>query len=118
MNTFTRSEKKPTKTWPLAFIAAALLFTGISAQAQQQITPYPPGARPFYWWGADNTVWNYRLQIQQEQQRLSVLIDRARYIRFSPAGYLEHMRQLNALRTRISKLNSQLRAYLNMHWRR
>ena len=118
MNTFTRPEKNPAKTGALAFIAAVLLFTGISAQDQQQITPYPPGARPFYWWGADNTVWNYRLQIQQEQQRLSVLIDRARYIRFSPAGYREHMRQVNALRTRISKLNGQLQAYLNMHWPR
>ena len=118
MNTFTRPEKNPAKTGALAFIAAVLLFTGISAQAQQQMTPYPAGATPFYWWGADNTVWNYRVQIQQEQQRLSVLIDRARYIRFSPAGYREHMRQVNALRTRISKLNGQLQAYLNMHWPR
>ena len=118
MNTFTRSEKKPTRTGALAFIAAVLLFTGISAQAQQQRTPYPAGATPFYWWGADNTVWNFRLQIQQEQQRLSVLINRARYIRFSPAGYREHMRQVNGLRTRISKLNGQLQAYLNMHWPR
>ena len=117
MNTFTRPEKNPAKTGALAFIAVVLLFTGISAQAQQQITPYPPGARPFYWWGADNTVWNFRLQIQQEQQRLSVLINRARYIRFSPAGYREHMRQVNALKTRISKLNGQLQAYLNLHWR-
>ena len=86
-----------------------------SASAQ---TPYPGGATPYYWWGNDNTVLNLRIQIQQNYQRLNALLYRARFIRFSPTGYQDHMRQVNSYRQRIAVLEQQLRNYLAMHWNR
>tara|TARA_Y100001934_G_C11708477_1_gene475556 strand:+ start:218 stop:544 length:327 start_codon:yes stop_codon:yes gene_type:complete len=84
-----------------------------SASAQ---TPFPGGATPYYWWGNDNTVLNLRLQIQQNYQRLYAILYRARFIRFSPTGYQDHMRQVNNYRQRIAVLEKQLRDYLAMHW--
>ena len=72
---------------------------------------------PYYWHGADNTVWNLRIQIYQAQQQQAALYYRARVIRFSPQAYQNHMHQVNALQQRISSLQAQLQSYLGLHWR-
>ena len=95
----------------ILLLTLGFLFQAVpQAQAQSRATPY-------YWHGADNTVWTLRIQIYQAQQQLAALYYRARVIRFSPQGYQNHMRQVNALRQRIYTLEQQLQAYLGMHWR-
>ncbi len=93
-----------------------LLSLGFLFQAIPQVQAQS-GATPYYWHGADNTVWNLRIQIYQAQQQLAALYYRARFIRFTPQAYQNHMRQVNALQQRISSLQAQLQSYLGLHWR-
>tara|TARA_B100001971_G_C17745781_1_gene312957 strand:- start:154 stop:459 length:306 start_codon:yes stop_codon:yes gene_type:complete len=94
----------------IILLALGFLFEA-APQAQAQ------SATPYYWYGADNTVWNLRIQIYQAQQQLAALYYRARFIRFTPQSYQEHMRQVNALHRRIYSLQSQLQSYQGLHWR-
>ena len=91
-------------------LALGFLFPA-TPQAQAQ------AGTPYYWHGADNYVWQLRVQIYQAQQQLTALHYRARFIRFSPQGYQNHMRQINALNRRISSLQAQFQSYLGLHWR-
>ena len=96
----------------------ALLFLVVatfnSATAQQ----YPGGAQPFYWRGADNTVYNLQIQIRNKLVELSSILNRARSIRFSPQGYQQHMAHVQRLKAKIYYLRRQLEAYLKMHYYR
>ena len=96
----------------------ALLFlvgaTFNSATAQQ----YPGGAQPYYWRGTDNTVYNLQIQIRNTQVELSSILNRARFIRYSPRGYQQHMAHVRRLQAKIYHLQRQLEAYLRMHYYR
>ena len=70
----------------ILLLSLGFLFQAVP-QAQAQ------SATPYYWYGADNTVWNLRIQIYQAQQQLTALYYRARVTRFSPQGYQNHCRR-------------------------
>ena len=95
----------------LLFLMGAMVN---SATAQQ----YPVGAQPFYWRGADNTVYNLQIQIRNTQVELSSILYRARFIRYSPQGYQQHMAHVRRLQAKIYYLQRQLEAYLRMHYYR
>ena len=99
----------------LLFLMGAMVN---SATAQQYPGQYPGGAQPFYWRGADNTVYNLQIQIRNTQVELSSILYRARFIRYSPRGYQQHMAHVQRLQEKINYFQRQLGAYLRMHYYR